>query len=110
MEYQAITKYVRMSPRKLRLVVDAIKSLSPLAALVYLHDIPRLAAVPLAKVIASALANAKEKNADAKRLRFKVIEVNVGPVMKRMRAVSRGQGHGYKKRMTHVRVVLTEGK
>jgi large subunit ribosomal protein L22 len=65
-------------------------------------------ASPLAKAIASALANATQKQADGGALKFKTIEIMGGPAMKRFRAVSRGQAHSYKKRMTHIRVILTD--
>lgn len=110
MEYQATSKYIRTSTRKMRLVADAIRPLAPARALQFLATLPKAAAEPLAKAIASSLANAKQKQADVTTLRFKTIEIMGGPVMKRWHAVSRGQAHAYKKRMTHVRVVLTDNK
>ena len=108
MEYQATAKYIRTSPRKLRLIVDAIAKLTPVAALAQLGQMPKQAAEPLTKVISSAIANAKMRQVAEESLLFKKIEVMGGPVMKRWHAVSRGQAHGYKKRMTHVRVVLSD--
>lgn len=108
MDYQATAKYLRIGPRKVLLVASTIKKLAPEAALVYLAQLPKAATRPLAQVVTSALANARHKQANLNSLRFKTIEVMVGPVMKRWRAVSRGTAHAYKKRMTHVRVVLTD--
>ena len=108
MEYQATSKYIRSSTRKVRLVADGIRSLTPAQALVVLGGMRKLAAEPLSRVIQSALANAKQKQVDSKSLKFKTIEVMGGPVMKRWHAVSRGMAHAYKKRMTHVRIVLTD--
>lgn len=108
MEYQAIAKYIRMSPRKVRLVAHAIKRLTPTMALLRLRELPKRASGPLVDVVASAIANVKDKKADVTKMRFKSIEVSYGPVMKRIRAVSKGQAHAYKKRMTHIRVVLTD--
>ena len=51
-----------------------------------------------------------KKNVAVDALSFKIIEVMGGPSMKRWHAVSRGQAHSYKKRMTHVRIVLTDEK
>lgn len=99
-----------MSPRKVRLVATAVKKLTPVDALVYLGAATRFAARPLAKAISSALASAKAAGMTEDKLKFAAIEIGVGPAMKRMRAVSRGQGHGYKKRMSHIRVVLTGDK
>lgn len=108
MEYQAIARYIRMSPRKVRLVAHAVKLLTPTEALIKLRELPKRASDPLVKVLASAIANAKDKKADVTKMRFKSIEVSHGPMMKRIRAVSKGQAHAYKKRMTHIRVTLTD--
>ncbi|MEK7129627.1 MAG: uL22 family ribosomal protein [Patescibacteria group bacterium] len=108
MEYQATAKYVRVSTRKVRLVADAIRASTPEAAMLQLSTLPKSGAIPLGKAIASAVANAKAKQAAASSLRFKTIDVMAGPAMKRWRAVSKGQAHAYKKRMTHIRVVLTD--
>lgn len=110
MEYQATAKYVRTAPRKLRLVADAIRKMSPQKAVAYLEQVPKLAARPLLTTLQSALANAKQKNVDFGSLNFKTIEVMGGPVLKRWHAVSKGSAHAFKKRMTHVRIVLTEGE
>lgn len=108
MHYTATSKYLRISTRKARLVVDAVKKLSPSEAILQLTAMPKRAGKFVSDAIASALANAKVKGVDVSALRFKLIEVMGGPVMKRWHAVSRGQAHGYKKRMTHIRVVLTD--
>lgn len=109
MEYQAIAKYIRMSPRKVQLVAHSVHRLAPVAALTRLQALPKRAGRPLGDVVASAMAGAKEKKADLAQLRIKSIEVLKGPAMKRWHAVSRGQAHAFKKRMTHIRVTLTDG-
>lgn len=108
MEYQATAKYIRMSTRKLRLVADSVRMLSPGQAMVALSQMPKRAARPLHNVITAAIANAKQKQAREEALRFKIIEVMGGPAMKRWHGVSRGMAHGYKKRMSHIRVVLAD--
>lgn len=108
MEYQATAKYIHTSTRKLRLMADSIRKLSPVAALAQLANMPKAAALPLAKVIASAIANAKQKNVNQDVLKIKQIEVMGAAVMKRWHAVSRGQAHAFKKRMTHIKVVLED--
>lgn len=110
MEYQASAKYVRTSTRKVRLLADSIRTMKPLRALTYLDAMGKSAARPMANVIRSALANAKEKQGESEALTIGSIEVMGGPVMKRWHAVSRGSAHAYKKRMTHIRVVLTDEK
>jgi large subunit ribosomal protein L22 len=108
MDYQATAKYIRTSTRKMRLIADAVRPLSPVAALVALSHMPKLAARPLLNVFSSAVANAKQKGVAGEALSTKRIEIMGGPSMKRWHAVSRGQAHSYKKRMTHIRVVLTD--
>jgi len=110
MEYQATAKYIRTSTRKVRLVADAIRKLTPVAAVVVLGRMPKRAAGPVSAVIKSALANAKQKGADEQTLTFKTIEVMGGPSMKRWQAASRGVAHAFKKRMTHLRVIITDTK
>lgn len=108
MDYSATAKYLRVSTRKARLVADSIRKLTPAAASMHLTILPKHAGKSLADVIQSAIANAKAKHADEASLRFKAIEVMGGQVMKRWHAVSKGQAHAYKKRMTHIKVVLTD--
>jgi large subunit ribosomal protein L22 len=108
MEYRATAKYVHTSTRKVRLVADSIRSVTPLKALELLSVTPKQAAKPISKVISAAIANAKGKGAKPEALSFKQIEIMGGPAMKRWHAVSRGMAHAYKKRMTHIRVILEE--
>lgn len=107
MDYTATAKYVRTTPRKSRLVVDAVRDMVAEEASTVLLHMPKSASVPVRKVLESAIANAKGAGADPDKLRIKLIEVTEGPVMKRFRAVARGMAHGYKKRMSHIRVILT---
>jgi len=108
MQYEATSKYVRASTRKVRLVADAVKTSSISQALAQLSMMPKSAAGLLKKTIDSAVANAKQKNAAVDELKIMRIDVMGGPVMKRFHAVSRGMAHSYKKRMTHIKVVLTD--
>jgi large subunit ribosomal protein L22 len=108
MEYQATSKYIKTSTRKLRLVADSIRKITPIEAQVMLGQLTKRAANPMLEVLNSAIANAKQKNVAVENLKFKTIEVMGGPTMKRWMAISRGSGHAYKKRMTHVRIILSE--
>lgn len=108
MDFTATSKYVRSSTRKVRLIADSVRKLRPTAALAQLSGMPKSAALPLAKTMASAVANAKQKNVQEDALRIKGIEVMGAGGMKRWHAVSRGQAHAYKKRMTHIRVIVTD--
>jgi large subunit ribosomal protein L22 len=108
MEFEATTKYVRVSTRKVRLVADSIRKMTPVAAIAALSQTQKSAAIPITKTIESAIANAKQKGIEADALRFKTIEIMGGPSMKRWNAVSRGQAHAFKKRMTHIRIIVME--
>ena len=108
MEYQATAKHIHMSTRKVRLVADSIRKMTPAVAVARLNVTSKKAAKPITDVILSALANAKQKGANQENLIFKKIEIMGGPAMKRWHAVSRGSAHAFKKRMTHVRIVLME--
>jgi large subunit ribosomal protein L22 len=106
MRASSTQKYVRITPRKLRLVADAVKKLTPQEAKETLPLLGKKAAGPLLKVINSAVSNAKERGADPSTLRFKEIQINEGPRMKRGRAVSRGRWHPIIKRTSHIKVIV----
>ncbi|MEK7073937.1 MAG: 50S ribosomal protein L22 [Patescibacteria group bacterium] len=108
MEYTATAKYVRVSPRKVRLVARAISGKKVTVALSALGSIPQHAAEPLRKLLESAVANAVQKKAAVDSLVIKAVDVMGGPVLKRWHAASRGMAHSYKKRMTHVKLTLKE--
>ena len=110
MEYQATTKYIRTSTRKVRLIADAIRGKRVDRAIAILTMTPKIAAEPILKTLLSAIANAKKTVADAHTLGITQIIVMGGPVMKRFHAVSRGMAHAYKKRMTHLKIVIEEKK
>lgn len=98
---------IRTSPRKLRLVADLVRPLPLDTALVTLKQLRKRAALPLAKVLRQAQANAVNNlNLAKDKLTIKTIEINAGPIMKRGRAVSKGRGHSIKKRTSHIKVVL----
>jgi large subunit ribosomal protein L22 len=106
MEFISVQKYLVMSPKKARLVADVVRKLSPIEAIGRLPFTNKRAALPLVKVIKSALASAKAKGVSEEALIIKEIQINEGPRLKRGIAVSRGQWHPIKKRMAHIRVIL----
>ena len=107
MEIVAVAKNVRISPQKVRLVASQIKKMRPQEAIKMLDFIPKGASTVLKKVIASAIANAKNNfNLSEDTLTFKEISVTKGIVFKRYRAVSRGRVHPILKRTSHIKVVL----
>jgi large subunit ribosomal protein L22 len=106
MEVIAMQKFIHTTPRKLRLVADMARKLDPDRALVTLRFTKKAAAKDISDVISTALANAKEKGMS--EVVFKSIEVNEGPKMRRMRAGAKGRAKRYKKRMAHIKIVLTD--
>lgn len=104
---KAQQKYIRVSPRKVRLVVDGIRGLTPQQALQELAFLRKRAAVVVGKTIKQAIANARHNaNLSEESLRFAAIEVGEGPRFKRWRAVSRGRAHQILKRTSHLTVLL----
>lgn len=108
--FKATQKFLIMSPRKIRPVVALIKKMKPAEAVERLPFIQRRAAGELAKVIKAAMASAKNQGVGEADLVFKEIQIGEGPRLKRGIAVSRGQWHPIKKRMSHIRVVLQTTK
>ena len=106
MEFKAEQKYLLLSPRKIRPVVDVIKKLTPSKALEVLPFIKKRASEYVLKVIKSAVANASQKGIDVNNLSFKEIQIWEGPRLKRGMPVSRGRWHPIKKRMSHIKVIL----
>ena len=106
MESLSTQKFVRMSPTKLRFVADMLRGKSVSEVLLNLPFVQKRAAEPIMKVIASAAASAQAKGANPNDLKIKSIEINEGPRLKRFRAVSRGQAHGYVRKMSHIKVVV----
>ena len=107
-EVQAVAKWVRMSPRKARLVVEHIRGRSVPEARTVLAFTPRAAAREIEKVLSSAVANA-EANHDlvGDDLVVSAAFVDEGPVMKRWRARARGRAARIRKPTCHITVRLT---
>jgi large subunit ribosomal protein L22 len=106
---RAQAKYVRMSPRKARLVAEHIRGRSVPEARAVLAFTSREAAGVLQKVLQSAVSNAEANHGIAEeRLYVKATYVDGGPVMKRWRARARGRVARIRKRTCHITVQLAE--
>ena len=109
MQVSATLKYVRMSPRKVRLVVDLVRGRPVNEALSLLRFMPQAAAVEVAKVVKSAVANAEQNNhMSAEDLFISRITADEGPTMKRFRPRAHGRASPILKRSTHITVVVDE--
>ena len=106
-EVQAVAKWVRMSPRKARLVVDHIRGRSVPEARTVLAFTQRAAAREIEKVLSSAVANAEANhNLVGDDLVVSAAFVDEGPVMKRWRARARGRAARIRKPTCHITVRL----
>ncbi|UCE56590.1 MAG: 50S ribosomal protein L22 [Desulfobacterales bacterium] len=109
MEVKAVSKYMRISPRKVRKVVGAIKGRPVEAGLEILKFMPQKAAKILDKIIRSAVANADQNpDIDIDLLVIHNIVADQGPTLKRWRARARGRGTRILKRTSHITVILAE--
>jgi large subunit ribosomal protein L22 len=104
MEAKAEARYIRVSPQKARLVVDLIRGVNAGRALVILSSTNKRIAPAVAKVLQSAIANAKESGADVDvdTLYVSAAYVNEGPRMKRIRPAPMGRAYRYQRRMSHI--------
>jgi large subunit ribosomal protein L22 len=107
MEIIAQSKIERITPRKVMLVADVIRNKKVEQARNTLSLIRKRPALVLIKLLKSAVANAVNNAHQNKDLLFiKRIEVTEGPFLKRFRASTRGRTHPYKKRSSHIKIVL----
>lgn len=106
-EAQALLRYARVSPRKVRPVVDLIRGQDVPMALALLKATPRAAAQVVEKILRSAVANAEQKNIDdADSLVVSKAFVDGGPILKRFRARSMGRANAIQKRTSHITIVV----
>lgn len=96
------------SPRKMRLLVDLIRGMKVEKALAELEHNPKDSAVPLRKLVLSAINNWKQKNegGDESQLIVKTIMVDGARTLKRMRPAPQGRGYRVRKRSNHVTVIV----
>ncbi|PIR70247.1 MAG: 50S ribosomal protein L22 [Candidatus Niyogibacteria bacterium CG10_big_fil_rev_8_21_14_0_10_42_19] len=106
---KAYLKYLRMSPRKVRVVADTVRNKKVSNARVSLKFLPKKAAGPVGKLLASAVANAKHNfNLSDEDLYIKEIKVDQGPVLKRWMPRAFGRASAIRKRTSHVTIILDE--
>ncbi len=106
-EVKAFARYIHVSPRKLRLVADLVRRLQVDSALEQLRFSSKNAALPLTKVINSAIANAVHNfNLNKEDLFIKTLTVDGGPVFERYAPRAQGRAFVERKRTSHISVVL----
>ncbi len=111
MEVKAITRYVRISPLKVRLVMDVVRGMTVDRALSTLQYMPQKAAREVARTIKSAAANAEHNfDMDPADLVISQIYADQGPVLKRFMPRARGMANHIRKPTTHITVIVDDGQ
>jgi len=109
-EQIAKLRYLRIAPRKVRLVANSIKGLSVNEAEAQLLISPKRASEAILKLLRSAVANAKNNQLDSNRLFIKEIRVDQGPMLKRYLARAMGRASAVQKKSSHITLVLAESE
>lgn len=107
MAYQAVHRFARINPRKVRPIADMIRGKLADEALDVLRYQPNRGARILEKVLRSALANAEDRRApNLQHLKVVDVRVDQGPMFRRLRPRARGRAMILKKRMSHIQIAL----
>jgi large subunit ribosomal protein L22 len=108
-EIRAVAKFIRVQPRKVRIIADEVRGSMAQRAVDVLRFHPSKGAFHLRKVIMSAIANAVENvGADPRTLKISRVQVDEGPRLKRITARSMGRANRIIKKMSHITVVVDE--
>lgn len=111
MEIKAVTRFIRISARKTRLIMDELRGRKVEEAVNMLSFAPQKGAMILKKLINSAASNAEQNAAiDVDSLYIKRIYADEGPILKRFRPRAQGRSSRIRKRTSHLTVVLDEKK
>ena len=106
-EAKAVLRYVRMTPRKMRMVIDLIRGREVPEALTLLKYLPRAASPVIEKLLKSAVANAGQKElGDPESLRIVRAYVDGAPALKRFQPRAQGRASPIHKRTSHVTIVV----
>src|SRR5262252_5235355 len=109
MEARAMARYVRVTPRKARRVVDLIRGMPADEAQAVLQFAPQSASEPVGKVLASAIANAgQSQQLDAGSLVVSRAWLDEGPTLKRFRPRAQGRGYRINKKTSHITVIVSD--
>lgn len=109
MEARAISRYVRISPRKVKIVVDLIRNKPVGVAMGILNNTPKAASEVLIKLLKSAVANAENNhNMNVDNLYVSEVFACPGPILKRIMPRAQGRAFRINKRTSHITLVLKE--
>ncbi|MBR2455482.1 MAG: 50S ribosomal protein L22 [Clostridia bacterium] len=110
MEANAKVTFVRIAPRKVKIVLDLIRNKPCDEAMAILKYTPKAACEPLYKLLKSAMANAEMKNMDVTRLYVAACSVDQGPTLKRIRPRDKGRAYRINKKTSHINITLKEAE
>lgn len=111
MEAKAIARYIRLTPRKARLVADLVRDKDVVKALTILKFTNKKAAPMIEKVLSSAIANAVNNfDMDEEKLYVSKILIDAGPLIKRMKPRAMGRADIIHKKTSHITVIVSEKK
>lgn len=111
METRAVARYIRITPRKARRVIDLIRGKKVADAIATLKFLPHYGAIPVKKILYSAMANAEQK--EVKNVENMIIIkafVDQGPTLKRFMPRAMGRANIIRKRTSHITLFLSEEK
>lgn len=109
MEATATAKHIRISPRKVQIVLDLIRNQPADKAMAILQYTPKAACEPVMKVLKSAMANAENNfDMDPSSLYVSKCQVGPGPILKRIRPRAQGRAYRINKRTSHISLTLAE--
>lgn len=106
--WQAVHRFARVSPRKMRLVIDLIRGVHVNDAQDILRHTRKRGSALVLKVLQAAIANANEQEADVRALRVVDARIDGGPFFRRWRPKDRGRAHELLKRTSHIVVAVEE--
>lgn len=108
MAWRASHRFARISPSKVKLIIDMVRGKRAAEAMDQLSFMPQRAAKFVRKVLQSAVANANEQEADVDRLYITEARVDPGPMLKRIQPKDRGRAYLIRRRMSHIHIVVDE--
>ncbi|MDD3164863.1 MAG: 50S ribosomal protein L22 [Oscillospiraceae bacterium] len=109
MEATAQLNYLRISPRKVKILCDLIRGKDIKTAAAILSQVPKAASDPMLKLLKSAIANAENNHSmDVEKLYVSKAVADPGPIIKRMRPRAQGRAFRINKRTTHITIAVSE--